>query len=71
MREFDKKTDKRGNKDWRKPWMGKRKSANVDSSCRNHGDCGYCEDNRTFKNKRREQEAEEELDEWFDIEDVA
>ena len=24
------------------------------SGCRHHGDCDYCTNNRTFKNKRRE-----------------
>jgi len=70
MREFDKQSDPQGKKDWRKPWRGNRKSANVDPSCRNHGDCDYCKSNRTFTNKKREREAEEQLDEELDIEDV-
>lgn len=37
-------------KDWRKPYY---RSAVFDTSCRNHGGCGYCENRRTFKNKRR------------------
>ena len=67
-REFSKKTDQRGKKDWRKPY---RKSKAFDPSCRNHGGCGYCEDNRTFRNRKAEIDAQEQLDEWTDIEDVA
>lgn len=38
-------------KEWRKAF---RKSKSFDNSCRNHGGCGYCKQNRTFVNKRRE-----------------
>lgn len=69
-REFNKNTDRRGNKDWREPWRGKRKSSNFDPSCRNHGDCDWCKSNRTFSNKKRDQESKEQLDEELDIEDV-
>ena len=63
-REFNKETDSRGNKDWRKPWRGDRKSSNFDSSCRNHGSCGYCEDNRTYQYKKARLDTKEQLDEW-------
>ena len=46
---FDKFYPKR--KDQREPYRG---SKQFDRSCRNHGSCGYCESNRTHKNKRRE-----------------
>lgn len=49
---FDKNYPNR--KDQRKPY---RKSKAFDRSCRNHGSCGYCEDNRLHGNKRREQGA--------------
>lgn len=38
-------------KDRRKPY---RKSKAFDRSCRNHGDCPYCEGNRLHGSKRRE-----------------
>jgi len=62
MREFDKHTDKRGNKDWRKPY---RKSKAFDPSCRNHGGCGYCEENRTHSSRKSEQETQEQLDDFL------
>ena len=37
-------------KDWRKPYY---RSARFDTTCRNHGSCGWCTNRRTFKNKRR------------------
>lgn len=37
-------------KEKRKPY---RKAKAVDKSCRNHGDCKWCENNRTYKNRKR------------------
>lgn len=37
-------------KEKRKPY---RNSKAVDKSCRNHGNCKWCEDNRTYKNQKR------------------
>jgi hypothetical protein len=37
-------------KDWRKPYYDCRR---FDWTCRAHGSCGYCENRRTFANKRR------------------
>ena len=51
---FDKKYQNR--KDWRKPY---RKSKRFDKSCRNHGGCGYCKNNRLYQYKK-------EL-EWWNI----
>lgn len=45
-------------KDWRKPY---RRSLRFDRSCRNHGDCGYCENNRTYFDKKLRYAADEEL----------
>lgn len=39
-------------KDKRKPY---KKPKSFDKTCRNHGSCSYCKDNRTYKN-RKEQE---------------
>lgn len=44
---FDKRYPNR--KDRRKPYKG---SKAFDRSCRNHGGCGYCVDNRTVAAKR-------------------
>lgn len=38
------------NKEKRKPF---RKSKAFDASCRNHGSCGYCEQNRTFNSRKK------------------
>ncbi len=37
-------------KEKRKPY---RKAKAVARSCRNHGDCKWCENNRTYKNRKR------------------
>ena len=39
-------------KEKRKPYT---KAKAVDKSCRNHGNCKWCEDNRTYKNRKREE----------------
>jgi len=44
-------------KEYRKNYFG---SKRFDRSCRNHGNCGYCENNRTFKNKKREISCEQQ-----------
>jgi len=44
---FDKNYPNR--KDKRKPY---RKSKAFDTSCRNHGSCPYCKENRTFFDKK-------------------
>lgn len=42
--------------EWRNPL---RKSKAFDWSCRNNGACGYCRNNRTHSNKKRELRAKE------------
>lgn len=42
-----------------------RRSKAFDSSCRNHGGCGYCEGNRTRFDTRARQAAEEEIKEFL------
>lgn len=42
-------------KEKRKPYTGAKA---VDSTCRNHGSCPYCQQNRTHKHKKREKEEE-------------
>ena len=44
-------------KERRKPYRG---SKAFDRSCRNHGTCGWCQSNRTIKDRRREPIIEKE-----------
>ena len=37
-------------KEKRKPYYGAKA---IDASCRNHGDCPYCQGNRQHKNRKR------------------
>lgn len=43
-------------KEKRKPYRG---SKAIDATCRNHGTCRWCEENRTHGNKRREPPKED------------
>lgn len=47
-------------KEHRKPYYGAKAIAR---SCRNHGDCPYCQSNRFYKNKKREQKMLDRLKE--------
>lgn len=49
-------------KEYRKPY---RKSKAFDCSCRNHGSCGYCEDNRTFFDRKARKFADDEIREFL------
>lgn len=51
----------RTGKEHRKPY---RKSKAVDSSCRNHGSCPWCENNRNYHNHKVELSAEEQEKEY-------
>jgi hypothetical protein len=53
---FDKEYPNR--KDMREPY---RKSKAIDSSCRNHGGCPYCENNRKHATERRALSADEQI----------
>ena len=44
-------------KEHRKPY---RKSKAFDRSCRNHGTCGYCHQNRTIQKVREDERANNE-----------
>ena len=46
-------------KDHRKPYYDSRR---FDTSCRNHGSCGWCRDGRTFHNERRKPIVEPEYE---------
>jgi hypothetical protein len=49
------------NKEHRKPYKDSRR---FDHSCRNHGSCDYCFDNRTFFHKKREAFSIQDLKEY-------
>lgn len=49
-------------KEHRKPFHGAKA---VDVTCRNHGDCAYCKENRTFKNKRAEEDSFKKLRDYL------
>ena len=50
-------------KDWRKPH---RCPKSYDASCRNHGACSYCTDNRKYFDKKYRQIADEKLKEYYE-----
>ena len=50
-------------KEKRKEYRG---SKRFDRSCRNHGRCSYCEDNRQHSDNKRAWSINEQLDEFFD-----
>ena len=52
MKYFNKQSDKRNKKDWRKPYPGN-DSRNFDYSCRHGGNCSYCSNGRQFTYKRQ------------------
>lgn len=52
-------------KEKRKPY---RKSKRFDRSCRNHGGCPYCEDNRTYQKRKSEMDSEMKIEEWIEEE---
>ena len=46
------------NKEHRKIYRG---AKSVDSTCRNHGGCPWCEENRTYKNKKLKEKEKYDL----------
>lgn len=53
-------------KERRKPF---KKAKAVDGSCRNHGGCEYCRDNRIFFDTKKRMFADKELKEWLKMGD--
>ena len=49
-------------KEHRKPYHG---SKAIDKTCRNHGGCPWCEENRKYKNIKRIQSMDSQLAEYF------
>jgi hypothetical protein len=48
-------------KEKRKPYYGAKA---FDPSCRNHGSCSWCEDNRKYSDKKRKRASEEQIDDY-------
>lgn len=47
-------------KEKRKPYYG---AKSIDPTCRNHGGCPWCKENRKHKYRKREESAQSKLDE--------
>ena len=50
------------NKEHRKPYYG---SKAIDKTCRNHGGCPWCEGNRMYKNIKRIQSIDSQIQDFF------
>lgn len=50
------------NKEHRKPYRG---SKAIDKTCRNHGGCPWCEENRMYKNIKRIQCMDSQIQDFF------
>lgn len=48
-------------KDWRKPY---RRAAKYFKSCRPHGSCSFCVDNRLYQDRKQRLITNEKLKEW-------
>lgn len=59
------KTNYRRKNRKKEPYRG---SKTIDYSCRNHGSCGVCKDNRLHHRHKVEEEAKEEVEEYFEDE---
>ena len=49
-------------KEHRKPYYG---SKAIDETCRNHGSCLWCEENRMYKNIKRIQYMDSQMQDFF------
>ena len=54
-------------KEHRKPYKG---SKAVDRTCRNHGSCDWCRENRTYQQLKAEEAAEDAIEDWKDEADL-
>ena len=50
------------NKEYRQPYRG---SKAIDCTCRNHGSCDWCRENREYKNLKREENMKNQLKGWY------
>lgn len=48
-------------KEKRKPYDG---SKAIDKTCRNHGGCPWCEENRLYQSNKEQERCEQELEDW-------
>lgn len=48
-------------KEHRKPYRG---AKSIDRTCRNHGSCGWCRENRRHKYYKKELSTKQELKAW-------
>lgn len=48
-------------KEKRKPYDG---SKAIDKTCRNHGGCPWCEENRLYQRNKEQERCEQELEDW-------
>lgn len=46
-------------KDHRKPYRGAKA---IDRTCRNHGSCDWCKENRTYKNTKRLEKSKRKME---------
>jgi hypothetical protein len=53
-------------KEHRKPYRG---SKAIDRTCRNHGGCDWCEENRKHKYNKKMQAVNDKLKEWGETDD--
>jgi len=51
-------------KEKRKPYRGAKA---IDCTCRNHGSCPWCEGNRKYSSKKREEASRQELIDILDV----
>lgn len=49
-------------KEYRKPYTG---SKVIDKTCRNHGGCLWCEENRKYKYIKKSEKTLDRLKEWW------
>lgn len=54
-------------KEKRKPYYG---AKSIDPTCRNHGGCPWCEENRKHKYRKREESALSQLDDFESLESM-
>lgn len=59
----NKNSDKRGKKDWRKPY---KKSEVFDRSCRHGGSCDWCESDRLHRKESQELNQEDQVEDYED-----
>lgn len=48
-------------KEYRKPYTGAKA---IDCTCRNHGSCEWCKNNRLYKNNKRTNKMNEKIKEY-------